>query len=282
MITIQNNDLTLKINPLGGEWTSIVDANHQEHLFQGHHASWSRQAPLLFPIVGRLLDHQYHYQNQTFEMGQHGFLRDMTLEVVSIEPTSVVLKTQANDATRRQYPFDFEVLITYELEATEIKTTLEVINRGDKSMYYGIGGHPAFIINPLDDNYLEIEGDELGEFILDGPYVRDYQPLTTKKFLLKEVDLVATKIISQAPQVRLVTPTKTITLKMDPTKYIGIWAPFNSENNRVEDCVALEPWWGMADCIDHNKQLVEKKAIMSLEPQQSQQFKFSINIQTIV
>ncbi len=282
MITLQNNDLTLKINLLGGEWTSIVDANHQEHLFQGHRASWSRQAPLLFPIVGRLLDHQYQYENQTFEMGQHGFLRDMKLEVVSIEPTRAVLKAQSNDTTRQQYPFEFEVFITYELEGPEIKTTLDVLNQGEKPMYYAIGGHPAFIIDPRDDNYLEIEGEQLGEFLLDGPYVRDYQSLTTKKMLLKEVDLVATKIISQAPQVRLVTPTKTITLRMDPAKYIGIWAPFNSENNRVEDCVALEPWWGIADCIDHNQQLVEKKAIMSLDPQQSQQFKFSINIQTIV
>lgn len=60
MLTLKNDYLTVKINPLGAELTSVVDNETQlEYMWQADKAYWGRHAPILFPIVGRLQDNQY-------------------------------------------------------------------------------------------------------------------------------------------------------------------------------------------------------------------------------
>ena len=60
MITLQNQQLTVKIDELGAQLHSIKrQDNGIEYLWQGDPASWNRQAPILFPFVGRLKDDQY-------------------------------------------------------------------------------------------------------------------------------------------------------------------------------------------------------------------------------
>ena len=56
MITLQNQQLTVKIDELGAQLHSIKrQDNGIEYLWQGDPASWNRQAPILFPFVGRHL-----------------------------------------------------------------------------------------------------------------------------------------------------------------------------------------------------------------------------------
>ena len=54
MIKLENNDLTVEIAELGAQLHSIRrNDNRIEYLWQGDPASWKRQAPILFPFVGR-------------------------------------------------------------------------------------------------------------------------------------------------------------------------------------------------------------------------------------
>jgi galactose mutarotase-like enzyme len=56
---IENKLLTVAINDIGAELISIVSKNdNTEYLWQKDEKVWGRQAPILFPIVGRLKDNE--------------------------------------------------------------------------------------------------------------------------------------------------------------------------------------------------------------------------------
>ena len=91
MIQIENEYLTVQIDPLGAQMHSIKrNEDEREYLWQGDPASWKRQAPVLFPFVGRLKDDQYEYQGKIYHQTQHGFARDREFKVIEQESTSCV------------------------------------------------------------------------------------------------------------------------------------------------------------------------------------------------
>ena len=61
MISIlKNNDIRIKIDSLGAELKSLVTLNDGvEMLWQGNPAYWANSSPILFPIVGFLIDDTY-------------------------------------------------------------------------------------------------------------------------------------------------------------------------------------------------------------------------------
>ena len=56
---IKNNYLTVQVNLHGAGLWSVKDQDETEYLWQGDKAIWSGQSPILFPIVGRLMDDKY-------------------------------------------------------------------------------------------------------------------------------------------------------------------------------------------------------------------------------
>ena len=63
------------IRDAGAELVSLRDAAGEELLWQGGH-EWPRQAPVLFPIVGKLAGNVLRDSGKTYTLGQHGFARD--------------------------------------------------------------------------------------------------------------------------------------------------------------------------------------------------------------
>ena len=64
--------------------------------------------------------------------------------MVSSSETCAVYSLKADDSTKEQYPYDFELQMIYELTDHGVKVSHKVINHGDIVMPYCIGGHPAF------------------------------------------------------------------------------------------------------------------------------------------
>ena len=52
IVTLKNEELTVKISTLGAEIQSIEDKNGVERLWQGDPAIWKGRAPILFPVAG--------------------------------------------------------------------------------------------------------------------------------------------------------------------------------------------------------------------------------------
>ena len=90
MNRIANDHLTIYVNPRGAELCSIKGDDGFEYLWQAAPEFWSRHAPVLYPIVGKLRDGRYELNGKTFELPPHGFARDMDFSLIEKSETSLV------------------------------------------------------------------------------------------------------------------------------------------------------------------------------------------------
>lgn len=113
------------------------------------------QGDVLVPFPGRIKQGQYSFQGKSYTLEKndkegpnaiHGFLRSQTFDVVSQKDSSAIFRFEmrADDFAPRGYPFSLSVTISYELEASGLKTSYSIQNSGDSDAPVAIGFHPYF------------------------------------------------------------------------------------------------------------------------------------------
>lgn len=289
MITLQNQQLTVQINELGAQLHSIQRRDNQiEYLWQGDPASWKRQAPVLFPFVGRLKDDQYQYAGQTYHQTQHGFARDRQFNVIEQTPTMVIMEQHDDESTRQVFPFAFSLQIKYELQAGKLNINYTVENpSGDETLIYALGAHPGFNM-PLttsgDFNQVVLSvnpATEYSRIVLDGPYNDSGNPqlIDMKEPLKLNHDLFAHDAIIFKTDgghftAKLTDPTTAhgVTVDTFTTEYVGVWSQYPA----TAPFVCVEPWWGIADNVNADGQLLHKQGMHRLAPTEKDHYHFSI------
>jgi galactose mutarotase-like enzyme len=276
MFSIENRHLKINIHPKGAELQSIFHKDHKlEYLWNGDPAFWGKHSPLLFPIVGTLKQDTYTYQDKTYSLPRHGFARDMEFVAEEQGKDAITLLLRSNAATRANYPFDFELRVTYQLAPHGLATTYSVKNGPGGDMYFSIGGHPAFKV-PLvtgtaySDYFLEFEQKETSprwpitkEGLIEKPpkpLLRSTRLLPLSKELFQEDALVFKNISSTTIALKSEKTDRSLLFDFADFPYLGIWAAKNA------DFVCIEPWCGIADSIDSNQQLTDKEGINRLAP----------------
>jgi galactose mutarotase-like enzyme len=263
--SIQNKFLTVNINRLGAELCSVIDSEGTEFIWQAGEV-WPKHAPNLFPIVGSLLDHEYTYQGETYSLSHHGFARNKNFELLHQSEHSVCLVLQHDEETLHSYPFKFTFLITYTLEANNLSQTFRVINDDDRTLPVSFGGHPGFNASPIND--FEIIFSEK-EFIksnqLSGPYINENEidiiqtdRISMDKTIFDNDALIFQGLNSKEVSLQKKNSTYAVKMNIDEFPYLGIWAKPGAPY------VCLEPWQGLADYLDHNKNIEHKKGIVLL------------------
>lgn len=277
-IKLENQNLIVTISEKGAELTSLRNKETGiEYLWQGDPAFWNRQAPVLFPIIGRLKDDQYEYKNKRYSMSQHGFARDYPFNITQQSETAVALQLSADPSTKEKYPFDFRLTITYRLEnqTLDVGYLVENLNQQEE-MYFSIGGHPGFNV-PLtsetvfEDYYLNFSPKRSRTLIpLEGPYL----DLENRTLAQTNTDIALKRALFDQDALIYETKRKnTFSIQSDKTKhkvavtlegfpYVGIWSPPKQE----APFVCIEPWFGVADSLDATGQLTEKLGIQHLAP----------------
>lgn len=134
-----SNIQSIQVSTLGAELQSLV-SNGREYLWQGNPAYWKRRAPILFPIVGRLANDTLRIDGREYAMTQHGFARDV--EFVHHDGKYVLVE----DGYRDNYPYAFELVAEYSVQGNTLVCDWKVANHDDKTMYFQIGAHPAFLL----------------------------------------------------------------------------------------------------------------------------------------
>jgi len=240
---------------------------------------WNRHSPILFPIVGKLKNGKTNINGKVYEMGQHGFARDMEFD--EIEENSYVLKS--NEETFKKFPFKFELYVSYEINKNKLTTKYKVINKDDNMMYFGLGGHPAFNCEYASGKY-RLEFDDIEEnleiyqledgLVKENPeklskFVRENRIFLDKKTF--ENDAIIMKNI-KSRKVYLKTETKTIlSFEFKNFPYLAIWskkdAPF----------ICIEPWFNTADKVNSNGIFEEKEDLIELKPNQKFEAEYSVN-----
>ena len=154
IVSISNENLVAKIQTNGAELISLINnATQEEIIWKGNPLYWEKHSPILFPIVGSLKNNAYTYNDKIYKMLRHGFARDIAFETISKAENNVTFKLLSSDETKLEYPFDFELLVSFELIANSLEVSYSIKNIGNKLLPFSIGGHPAFALNDDFENY---------------------------------------------------------------------------------------------------------------------------------
>lgn len=273
---IENNVLRIDINLNGGALTSVFDKrSNDELLYQKDERSWMGQDVVIFPVVARLKDGSYLYDNKEYFMKNHGLIRYNNLDVIYHDLTKIVLGFKYNEETLIQYPFKFNFEISYELIDNVLKIEYHVYNVDDKVMYFNVGGHPALKVNGYETDTEYIFEDVT--LVFDQEYkVKKYELNDKGTFITLGIDTLLPKCfkmskelinkektliydVSNINKVTLKSKNKEFVFDISDAPFLAIWS-----NPGFGDFLCVEPWWGLPDFDDSNKILNEKKFITKL------------------
>lgn len=275
---LENDRLRVEIDSFGAEVKSIRSKdNDREYMWYADKKYWGRTSPVLFPFVGSLKNKEYCYKGKTYQMGQHGFARDMEHTMTEQTKDTIWFVLKETQETLEKYPFAFTLRIGYQLIENEVKVMWKVENPAEEDMYFSIGAHPAFLC-PIhgEDNkngYSLFFGgvDEIhhhGNTIDTGmsleedlilPLV-DGKAAITPKFFDRCTYMVEGK---QTGEVGLVDPEgkRYVTVCFDAPLF-AVWSP----EGKNAPFVCIEPWYGRCDAEDFNGTLEERAYENHLKP----------------
>ena len=271
--TISNNNYSAQISELGAELKSFKNDKGFEFIWIGNPNIWSGTAPILFPFVGKLKNDKYIFNGKTYKMNKHGFVRKRSFEVLEKKESEISFILRSDNETKDSYPFDFELIVEFEINVGILTVSYMVINKGNNQMYFTIGSHPAFKLETdnceLSDYYIEFEKNEnLDCYLIDGGllakdtishYMNNENTIQLSKDIFNDDALVFKNIKS-----------KQITIKNDITGYklkvmtggaphLGIWAI------PAAPYVCIEPWYGFADNVGGSGELINKEGMIKLQ-----------------
>jgi galactose mutarotase-like enzyme len=287
---LENDLLKVEIKSKGAELCSIRSIkNNIEFVWEANPNVWGSHAPNLFPIIGAMKEDSYFYNGKKYNMPKHGFARhNKDFEVISNSNSEVTFQLKSNDELRAIYPFEFEFLITYELKDNELSIHHTVKNTDSKTIYFSLGGHPAFTC-PLSkdesytDYFLEFEKQETSKSYLlnmatglvsdkTKPVFDSPNTINLHGDLFNEDALIFKDLTSRQVALKHNQKGEILNVKFEGFPFLGIWAKPNAPY------VCIEPWIGIADSESSNQQIKDKEGIVTLEPKKSFKATYSITL----
>lgn len=276
---IENEYLTLGVKSFGCEMTSLKSKETgYEFLWQGNAEIWSGQAPILFPIIGRLIDDRYTFSGKQYTMEKHGFARRNEWEFLGKDENSMSFRLSSSDKTLAMYPFTFNLTVTFTLEGKTLKVKHEVENLSKETMYFSIGAHPAFNCN-IGDKITFSENEKLQTEKIDlvkslrlpgkFDFPQEDGTITITKDIFCEDALILSRFNSRFVTLHSDNNTRKIKFNLGGAPYLGIWAKPGASY------VCIEPWFGVNDSTEKKDDFSKKDAINALEKDKSFIFQWS-------
>lgn len=274
--SLENSTIKITASTYGGEIHSITSKDDgTEYLWDGNPEYWKYHAPILFPIVGKVVDSKYKVDGKIYELPQHGLARTSEFELISQTEDELIFQLDYSEESLKIYPYKFSLNAIYYLEENTVSVTYNVKNLDDKKIYFSIGAHPAFRCpinndDKLEDCYLQFnEKETSNKKILTeegylshnkGECLNSTDTLMLSKELFKDDALIFDDLKSDMITIRSRNNDKALIVDFEDFPYMGIWAPKDGA-----PFVCIEPWFGHADYEDFNGEFSEKEGIISLE-----------------
>jgi galactose mutarotase-like enzyme len=273
--SLETDFLKITADSHGAGLTGIIDqADGYQYLWQGDPAFWPGRAPVLFPIIGNLNGGKYLYQGKEYAMGRHGFASNREFLCSESGGNSLTFFLNQDDATLSQYPFEFNLSVTYTLQERTVTTAFRVENPGNQTIWFSIGGHPGFNCGLNSDGKksgrLVFEKTETARRIINESGFltgreaaclnnEDTVDLADWDFDGKTKVAIFEKLRSDYVTLEDRGNGRKVRLRFAGLPYLGIWSPSNAA-----PFVCLEPWYGVTDTIGVNTILDQKRGIQSL------------------
>ncbi|MEG3438251.1 aldose epimerase [Pannus brasiliensis CCIBt3594] len=222
--------------------------------------------PILFPICGNLPDNAFVHAGKTYPLKQHGFARDLPWKVVGQDTdgsASLSIELTSDDSTRQGYPFDFQLVFTYQLQGNTLKIHQRFVNLSDKRMPFSIGFHPYFQV--ADKTALDF--DIPATAYID-QRTKEIHPYTGGfDFSIDEIDHAYTEISRHTAGFSDRSAGRQINLGYDDLfTTLVFWTV------KGKDYVCLEPWSGPRNALNTGEQ------VKYLEPRGTREAIFEIRV----
>ena len=266
---LKNELLCVTIDSHGAELKSLKRIHdNQEYMWKGDPAFWGRTSPVLFPFVGGVNQKKYRVDGKEYAMNQHGFARDMEFSLISQAEEEIWFELHSNEETLQKYPYAFVLKLGYKLKENSVEVCWQVENPSDKTMFFAIGGHPAFNC-PVKENTKQtdyvLRFDEKQQVVStkinkDGMAtgsstvyeLRDgILPITGNLF--DDDALVIEHHQAQEVALCYADGTPYLTVHMDAPLF-GIWSP----PKKNAPFICIEPWYGRCDSEGYEGELKDR------------------------
>jgi len=281
IVSISTGALRAEISATGAELVRLQDGSGADLLWDGDPAVWTGRSPLLFPIVGEVTGNRLKVAGRTYEIGRHGFARTSTFALVRSDAASCTWRLESSEATRRQYPFEFRLDVTYRIEGATLHMEARVTNTGAAVMPASFGFHPALrwplpYGKPRAAHEIVFEQDEPTPIRrpIDGllSAAQFPTPVRDRHLLLHDdlfeegalvFDTLASRSVAYGDAVRVAFPHM---------PHLGIWTRPGA------GYVCIEPWQGHASPEGFDGELADKPGIVAITPGATETFAMSISV----
>ncbi|KRC79916.1 aldose 1-epimerase family protein [Sphingomonas sp. Root241] len=285
-IEIASAGLHAAISPLGAELSSLRVADGRELMTDADPAFWAGRAPLLFPIVGRLMGDKYRLDGEEYPLPQHGFARRQRFALTEQAANRVVFRLSDNDETRAVYPFAFTLDAAFTFIGATLATDITVTNTGDRDMPASFGFHPAFAWplpfgRPRADHRIVFEKQEPAELsaIVPGGWIAPEtwpSPLDGRELKLADELFARDALVWDSLESRSLRydggEGRGLEIGFVGMPKLGIWTKPGAR------FVCIEPWHGIADRQGFDGEIWDKPGILRFAPGEARTFSMQVTL----
>lgn len=288
--TLNKNGFSATVDTLGGELISFKTPSNTEVIWNGDKNFWSGHAPVLFPVVGALINNEIEIEGKTFQIRKHGFARKTEFKLESLTNESATFTLETNSDTLACYPFRFKLSVTHTINENGYSTEYKVTNKDVRSMPFSIGGHAGFMC-PFEksekfEDY-DLIFDKSGTcdaYYTDSDSIihNDYKKsvFTSSNTIPLNYDdfdndvLILKALNSKSVTLKNRKTNKGVNFTFYGLNNLGIWttplkkAPF----------IALEPWKGLPAFQDETGKFTDKPDIAILKPGESYSAGYTVEL----
>ncbi|THF78036.1 aldose epimerase family protein [Cohnella fermenti] len=203
--------------------------------------------PVLFPICGQLVGGEYEWEGVVYRMKNHGVARTSAWEVAAEDATgsaALTLVLRGNEATKAEYPFDFELRFTYRLEDGALRIEQSYRNLSEKDMPVHTGFHPYFATG--DNKKIRYSSDATKLYDYNDGETKPYSGEADLSTLVESVALLD----AQAPTISFPLGEGTVRLDYSPEfDKVVLWSV------QGKPFVCVEPWTALNEALNRKEGL---------------------------
>jgi len=286
LIDITSKGLSAQVDPFGAELHVLRDAQGRDLQWDGDPAFWTGRAPILFPIVGTLVDGQYRLGGKVYHLPRHGFARRKLFDVRHVDASTAVFQLRADAETRASYPFDFELDVGFALSDATLTLEAVIRNLNDAPMPASFGFHPAFRWPLPFGHARSAHSIQFGE-PEPAPVRRiDHQgllqpqgeptPVVGSRLALRDELFEADALIFDQIRSRRLRygagEGPALRIDFPGTPYLGVWTKPGA------GFIAIEPWHGITDPAGFDGELWRKPGIFAVEPGRERRISMAVTV----
>ena len=284
--TLEKDRLKIAVKETGAELTSFQLEGH-EYLWQGDEKSWTGQSPLLFPLIGGVPGGSYTLDGKSYGIASHGVARRKDFALADRGEDFLTFRLCSDGETRANYPYDFELDLTYRLSSATLTMEYAVTNRSEEEMLFSLGAHPAFRCPLEEDRAFEdyrlvfgkketlsrrLKGEQLtGE---REPLLNGEDTISLTHDLFDRGALILDNIRSNTITLTAPGSSRKVTVDFTGFPYFGIWKKGGPEGAFI----CLEPWYGVDSTEGDSGDWSEKEGLLPLAPGKTFRAAFTIEL----